>query len=92
MAASLPKYTPIPFTGGMSVSTGTKTLEMAQNAFITEQDKKSMTKISKLFPGIVQGVIKPEDMARLQDIITKKPDGDVGMKQILQTVAEVQSK
>jgi hypothetical protein len=40
LATSIPKYTPIPFTGGMSVSSGTKVLQNAENAIISSSEEK----------------------------------------------------
>lgn len=38
LAASIPKYTPIPFTDGMSVSSATKVMDNAQTALLRKSE------------------------------------------------------
>lgn len=50
LAASIPKYTPIPFTGGMSVSSGAKVFQNAENALTSNsEDKFKWSAAGKLF-------------------------------------------
>lgn len=64
LAASLPKYTPLPLPGG-SLSGMQKTVEMWTDKFKAIQDQKSMDNIWKTFPGLVKGIIQPKDLEEL---------------------------
>jgi hypothetical protein len=69
LAKSLPKYTPIPFSGGMSVASMWKTVELATSQLDTKLKKNAESTVEKLFPSLVEGIIKAEKEAKLkQDI------------------------
>jgi hypothetical protein len=65
LAKSLPKYTPLPIPGG-SLSGLWKTAELTKSKFDTAMRAKEEKNIGKMFPGLVEWLIKAEDMAKLE--------------------------
>jgi hypothetical protein len=65
LAKSLPKYTPLPIPGG-SVAGLWMTADLAKSKFETAMRAKEEKSIGKMFPGLVEWLIKAEDMAKLE--------------------------
>ena len=92
LAASLPKYTPLPLPGG-SVAGIQKTVEMWSDKFKTVQDQKINDNIWKTFPWLVKWVIQPKDMEELTHALHGvKSDSAADFKKVSEATAKVQSK
>jgi hypothetical protein len=91
--SGLPKYIPLPIPGG-SVAGMQKTVDLADSKLKTAMDQRAMNSIEKTFPGLVTGIVKPEEMAQLSSAVTdltKKIVDKSGAEDVLSRAGKTQN-
>lgn len=74
--ASMPKYIPIPGTGGQSAASLAKTVEIGTNKLTTDKERKIQDKAGKLVPWAVQGIFSADDKAWFTRTLKEQKDNN----------------
>lgn len=92
MAMEIPKYTPIPGTGWWSLKAAEKTIDLQESRIRQQWEENSDVVIWKAFPHLMKWVIKPAELAKLDEAVrSNNASTSEGMKKILETRARVEA-
>ncbi len=88
----MPKYTPIPGTGGWSLKAAEKTIELQHSQIREKWEIEADKVIWKTFPHLMKWIIKPEELSKLDESIrANNAATSDGMKKVLETRARVEA-